>query len=273
MGQCMKRFLTGIALLCLTVVPAAAQSLFGQKTDYATVALHSGVEGKDGTRVAALRMELKQGWKTYWRIPGDSGVPPHFDWTGSENLQSVTTTWTVPHVFEAYGDRTIGYKNRMVVPLTLTPEDPTQPIRIRLNFTYGVCADICIPAGQEFALDIPPGAAEDGGYFIERAMAEKLGPAPENAVRQAHCQIVTQDGETRLFVGLQLSEPFAHPPTIIGEATGATIGKFDAQLQEGGVIAMARIAANDGAWIDRSTLRLTVLGDGRGMVITGCGTA
>lgn len=264
------RILTGLVMVCLFAMPAAAQSLFGQKTDYATVALHSGVKGEGDTRIAVLRMELKQGWKTYWRIPGDSGVPPHFDWTGSENLASATTTWTVPHVFETYGDRTIGYKTRMVVPLTLTPDDPTKPIRIRLNFTYGVCADICIPAGQEFALDIPPGAPEDGAYFVTRAMAEKLGPADEGTVQQALCEIVAQDGETRLYVGLKLTEPFSYPPTIIGEATGATVGKFDTQLSEGGVIAMARIAANDGAWIDRSTLRLTVLGDGRGMVINGC---
>jgi DsbC/DsbD-like thiol-disulfide interchange protein len=273
----MKRFFTGLTMIGLTVIaatlPAAAQSLYGQKTDYAAVTLHSGVEGKGGARVGVLRMELKQGWKTYWRIPGDSGVPPHFDWTGSQNLRSATTTWTVPDVFEAYGDRTIGYKTRMVVPLTLTPEDPTQPIRIRLNFTYGVCADICIPAGQEFALDIPPGAPEDGAYFIERAMAERLGRAPEGAVRQARCEIVAQDGETRLYVSLQLTEPFARAPTIIGEATGATIGRFDAQLRQGGVIAVARIAASEGAWIDRSSLRLTVLGEGRGMVIHGCGGA
>lgn len=257
-------------MLCLLAAPASAQSLFGQKTDYATVALHSGIEGEDNTRIAVLRMELKQGWKTYWRIPGDSGVPPHFDWTGSENLRSATTTWTVPHVFETYGDRTIGYETRMVVPLTLTPEDPAKPIRVRLNFTYGVCADICIPAGQEFALDIPPGAPEDGAYFIERAMTDRLAPATLGAVQEARCEIVSNEGETRLFVGLSLADPFSRAPTIVGEATGATIGRFDAQLQQDGVIAMAPISANEGAWIDRSTLRLTVLGDGRGMVITGC---
>lgn len=257
-------------MLCLMASPAVAQALFGQKTDYATVTLHSGVEGEGGTRIAALRMELKQGWKTYWRIPGDSGVPPHFDWTGSENLLSATTTWTVPQVFETYGDRTIGYKTRMVVPIALTPEDPTRPIRIRLNFTYGVCADICIPAGQEFALDIAPGAPEDGAYFVQRAMTDKLRPAAAGTVDQARCQIVAQDGQTRLFVGLQLADPFATPPTIVGEATGATIGRFETRLDQNGIIAMAPIAATEGAWIDRSTLRLTVLGEGRGMVIKGC---
>lgn len=260
-------------MLCAASVPAAAQTLFAQTTDYATVALHSGVEGDDGTRVALLRMELRDGWKTYWRIPGDSGIPPHFDWTDSENLSTAKTAWTVPQVFETYGDRTIGYKTRMIVPITLTPEDPTKPIRIRLNFTYGVCADICIPAGQEFALDIEPGAPQDGAYFVERANADRLGPPPIGAVQQVQCQIVAEDGETRLYVGMQVADAFTRPPTIIGEATGATIGRFDTQLQQGGLIAMARVATNEGAWIDRSTLRLTILGDGRGMVINGCASS
>lgn len=269
----MKWVLTVLAAFCLLHGGAQAQTLFGQKTDYATIAFHTGVPGENGARIAALRMEMQPGWKTYWRIPGDSGVPPHFDWAGSENLESATTTWTIPQVFHLPGDRTIGYKTRMVVPLTLTPKDPTKPIKVRLNFTYGVCADICIPAGEDIAVDIPPGAPEDGAYFIERAMADRLAPPAEGAVRQATCQIVTQDGEMRLFVGLRMAEPFVSPPTIIGEATGATIGRFDAHLREGGVIAMARVDAGEGGWIDRSALRFTVLGDGRGMVITGCDAA
>ncbi len=268
----MKWFVKSLVVIgAMSVAMAAqAQALFGQKTDYATVAFHTGVQGENGARVAALRMELKQGWKTYWRIPGDSGVPPHFDWAGSENLKSATTTWTVPSVFEAYGDRTIGYKTRMVVPLTLTPQDPTQPIRVRLNFTYGVCADICIPAGQEFAVDIPPNAPEDGAYFIERAMAERLRPASAQEAEPAKCEIVREGKETRLFVGLTFPEPFNRPPTILAEAPGATFGRFDARQQDGGIIAMARVLDTEGGWIDRSALRFTVLGDGRGMVITGC---
>lgn len=269
----MKWFLTSLASLCFLCAPAQAQSLFGQKTNYATIAFHTGVPGEDGARIAALRMEMKPGWKTYWRIPGDSGVPPHFDWTGSENLKSAKTTWTVPDVFHLPGDRTIGYKTRMVVPLTLTPEDPDKPVKVRLNFTYGVCAEICIPAGEQIAVDIAPGAPEDGAYFIERALANRLGPPDDGAVHQATCEIVTGDGDPRLFVGLRLAEPFASPPTIIGEATGATIGRFDTHLREGGIIAMAPINPGDGGWIDRSTLRFTVLGDGRGMVITGCTAA
>ena len=101
-------------------------------------------------------------------------------------------------------------------------------------------------------------------------MAEKLGAPADGDVRQARCEIVAQDGETRLYVGLQLAKAFTRAPTIVGEAIGATVGKFDTQLRDGTVVAMARVAAKDGAWIDRSTLRLTVLGDGRGMVITGC---
>ncbi len=56
--------------------------------------------GADRTSLrAGIELRLATGWKTYWRYPGDSGVPPRFDFSKSTNVKSVTVRWPAPHRF------------------------------------------------------------------------------------------------------------------------------------------------------------------------------
>ena len=63
-----------------------------------------------------------QGWKTYWRMPGDAGIPPQFDWSGSQNVKSVEVLWPAPQRFIDSGGETVGYKDRVVFPLRIVPD-------------------------------------------------------------------------------------------------------------------------------------------------------
>jgi DsbC/DsbD-like thiol-disulfide interchange protein len=76
---------------------------------------------ENGGHMAAVELQLAPGWKTYWRSPGDAGIPPSFDWSGSENVKSVRLHWPAPEVFEANGMQTIGYHERLVLPVEITP--------------------------------------------------------------------------------------------------------------------------------------------------------
>lgn len=269
----MRRILATLLTLSAIFLPgihAQAQSLFSQETDYATLTLHSGYSDGDD-RVAGLRLELTDGWKTYWRIPGDSGVPPRFDWSGSENLSDVSMSWSMPEVFRAYGDLTIGYTTRMVVPLRLTPKDPAKPIRVRLNFSYGVCREVCIPAGQDLSLDIPANAEEDGRYFIDEAMRDRLKPATKDQASVVNCS-VEGAGDRRVFKAeLQVADPFDAPPVMLVEGPeGVWFGRVKTALTDTGVTALGPVEVAETAWINRSDLKLTVLGDGRGFVLKSC---
>lgn len=273
----MFRFLVcSLALLAMAVsaAPVTAQGLFGQKTDYASVYLHSGRAMEDGGRKAALRVELKSGWKTYWRNPGDTGIPPHFDWAGSANLKAVAIAWPTPIVFDTYGSRTIGYKERMILPLLLTPDNPAKPISVRLNFTYGICRDICIPAQQDIALEIAPGAPEDGGYFLDRAAATAPQSA-RNAGLVAHECKVEGAGEKRRFTAaLSVNQPFLSTPVIVAEGPdGVWFGPVATSVRDGVLVGEGPVETEAGRWIDRASLRLTVLGPERAVSLKGCATA
>lgn len=112
-------------------------------------------------RIAGVHVQLDDDWKTYWRAPGDAGgIPPHFDWSGSRNVARADVLYPAPgRLKDAYG-QSVGYKHEVLFPVVLTPKDPSKPMHLRLNFAYGVCKDICIPA--EAQLEMQVGAVSVG---------------------------------------------------------------------------------------------------------------
>ena len=111
-----------------------------------------------GKPVAAVEIGLAEGWKTYWRFPGDAGgVPPGFDWEKSENVANVTVLYPAPKRMTDESGITLGYKGGVVFPLEVVAKDPGKPVNLKLTLDYGVCKDICIPVQAEHALDVPPG--------------------------------------------------------------------------------------------------------------------
>ncbi len=79
---------------------------------------------------AGIEIRLAPKWKTYWRTPGDTGIPPYFDWSGSENLKSAEVMYPVPGRFQDPTGMTIGYKSQVTLPVLLTAEDPLKPIKL-----------------------------------------------------------------------------------------------------------------------------------------------
>lgn len=114
------------------------------------------------TQSAGVEIRLAPATKTYWRYPGDSGLPPHFDFSGSRNVKSVTVRWPAPQRLADESGVTIGYKHDVVFPLAIVPEDPNKPVTLRLKLYYGACEKICVPADAKAELTLDgPGAFAD----------------------------------------------------------------------------------------------------------------
>ncbi len=125
-----------------------------------------------GAWTAGLEIKLAEGWKTYWRLPGDSGVPPQFDWSRSTNLAAVTIGWPAPRRFSDAAGEAIGYHDLIVLPLRVDPADPQKPIGLALSLFYAVCKDICIPVQVELTVEIDPrgrGSAADQALLADFA--------------------------------------------------------------------------------------------------------
>lgn len=102
--------------------------------------------------VAGVQVKLADGWKTYWRYPGDSGLPPRFDWSGSRNLKEARVLWPAPVRLLDSAGTSIGYKKEVVFPVLIEPVRAAEPVELKLKMEFAVCADICIPAEAELQL-------------------------------------------------------------------------------------------------------------------------
>jgi DsbC/DsbD-like thiol-disulfide interchange protein len=111
-------------------------------------------ETSDGAWTAGLEITLADGWKTYWRMPGESGIPPQFDWSASANLKSVAIGWPAPRRYHDAAGETIGYTTRVVFPLRIEPVNGAKPVNAVLSLFYAVCKDICIPVKADLALQL-----------------------------------------------------------------------------------------------------------------------
>lgn len=126
------------------------------RSAHSSIRLLDGGPASDGNRLMGIEIALARDFKTYWRDPGDSGLPPVFDWSASVNVKSVAVEWPVPHRFDDSAGSSIGYSEDVVLPIVVTPLDPSRPMTLRLKADYAVCSTICIPGRGETALAVDP---------------------------------------------------------------------------------------------------------------------
>lgn len=247
--------------------PATAQSL----DEIARVDVLPGWETPDGTHMAGLRVTLAPGWKTYWRAPGDAGIPPHFTWSGSSNIAGAQFHWPVPQVFHQLGMRSIGYHDSVVIPIELTPTAPGEPIRMAGELNIGVCEEICVPVGLSFAADLPLAGTRDGA--ITASLINQPMTAAEAGVGDVTCAVSPSD------TGLQVTATMQVPLTgtneeVVIEAGDPYIWVSEPAVTRSGaqLSATATMVHSSGQAfaLDRSAVRITVISATGAVDIQGC---
>ena len=255
-----------LALLALAAAPATAQP-----ADVARVELLPGWRTGAGTHMAALSITLAPGWKTYWRAPGDAGIPPRFDWRGSENLRGVAVHWPAPSIFTLGGYQTVGYADRVVLPLEITPSRAGAPVSLAGEVELGVCETVCVPITVGLSATLPAGGGADPRILA--ALAQRPDTAREAGVGSVACTVSPIADGLRLTARIDLPE-IAGEEAVVVELPDPSVWVSPAETaREGGTLTgRADLVPASGApfALDRSDVRLTVLGGGRAVEIDGC---
>jgi DsbC/DsbD-like thiol-disulfide interchange protein len=153
---------------------------------------------------AGIEIKLKPGWHTYWRYPGDSGVPPRFSFSGSDNVATVKVLYPAPHAFTDDSGTTIGYKGNVIFPLRVFPRQKDQPVRLHLKIEYAVCEKLCVPAEANSVLTLP---GEAGANDTALAAAEAKVPQPVSAAEAGLTAQIVSDDKRKPLVYVDLSAP------------------------------------------------------------------
>lgn len=263
-----KRILTAAALaLTSFALPAQAQSV----GDLLKVEFLPGWKTETGTHMGGLRLKLAPGWKTYWRSPGDAGIPPEFDWSGSANIRNLQIHWPKPEVFDFNGMRTIGYSHEVVLPVEIWPVRAGDPVEVQAHVGLGICRDICVPASVSFGAQMASG----GGPVAPIAQALKARPQTprEAGVARHGCRIEPANRGLSLEVEIDMPK-LGTSEVLVVETADPRIWVSETEVQRKGnrLIAVADLVSptRQPFALDRSGLRVTVLAEGRAVEINGC---
>jgi DsbC/DsbD-like thiol-disulfide interchange protein len=197
-----------VSIVACVVALAASDSPFAQaraqesspwvSDKYSSLRLLSGLpQGK--TQLAGIEITMKPGWKTYWRTPGDSGIPPRFDFSKSDNVETVTVLWPAPQRFpDGAGGHSIGYSEVIVLPLMVTRKDANAPAILRANVDYAVCEKLCVPVRADTELNLSrTSPLINGKLAVAVTSVPKLAKLGEGDLT---IQAVRREGEKKVVV-------------------------------------------------------------------------
>ncbi len=172
-------------LIAITSSAFAANSNWykAQNSQFRLISASRVSNTKKDRLIAGVEIQLADGWKTYWRSPGD-GLATEIDMSASENVAEARILWPVPKRFDgAGGVASYGYKHSVVLPILLKPSNPNKAVFLRAELVYGVCADICIPVEGTAELNIP---LEDDSEYAA-VLANALGQVPKKQTEGVNC--------------------------------------------------------------------------------------
>lgn len=255
--------------LAIASLPAAAQDM--QHLDNMDARLLSGWQIANGKHMAGLQLLLAPGWKTYWRSPGEAGIPPLFNWSGSENVKSVLVHWPAPTVFQTNGLQSIGYHNAITLPLEVTALDPAKPIRLHATVDLGICREICLPASLDLTTDLSGKGAPDS--TIESALAAQPKDASKVGLTSISCTVDPIKDGLKITAKIQLP-PQGSTETVAFETDQPEIWVAEAKTTRSGgtLVSVTDMVPPSGApfAMDRSKIKITVIADDRAVEIRGC---
>jgi len=158
--------------LALVLASAPARAVDSFSTDWAAGAKSQARLIAAGPDLAGFEIALAPGAITYWRDPGDSGLPPTLDFSGSDNVASVEPKFPAPkRIKEADGGEAFGYDGGVVFPLVIKPRDPAKSVTLRLDADFAVCEKVCLPAKARLTLTLPASGLSPHAGAIDAALA------------------------------------------------------------------------------------------------------
>ena len=253
--------------LALTAFPA----LSGPTDHDTTLTVLSGWTAPDGSQMVGLRIDMAQGWKTYWRAPGDAGIPPQVSWAGSQNIASAAFHWPVPEVFYEGNLRSIGYTETVTVPMQIYPDTNGREMRLSGTLDIGVCDEICVPVSLPFDVAITPSTTRDAA--IVAALVNRPATASEARIGSVTCAIEPASDGVQITARVDVPST-VQPQAVIVETADPMIWVSEPDMTRAGRTLTAQAdlihVTGDPFMVDRSGIRITLLSGGAAVDIQGC---
>lgn len=264
--------LAALATCATALYAAPVHAQFEGRTadDVVRVSFLPGWRMPNGNHMAAIHIELAPGWKTYWRAPGEGGVPTVLRLTEAEGVTGLAIHWPRPEVFVTNGMRSIGYRDDVVLPVEFAL-DAEGSVAIAGRIDMGVCLDVCMPVTLEMVGMLPP--VTERVREIGLALSDRPLTAAEAGAGPARCAVEPISDGLRVTVSATLP-PTGNDETVVVEHRDPQIWVSEAVTRrDGGTIRATAdvVPADSGPFaLDRSDLRITVIGTRMAVELDDC---
>jgi len=254
----------------LTAAPALAEFEGQTADDVVQVSFMPGWRLPNGNHMAAIHIALAPGWKTYWRAPGEGGVPTVLRLTEAEGITGMAIHWPRPEVFFTNGMRSIGYRDDVVLPVEFALSE-TGTVEITGRVDMGVCLDVCMPITLDLEGFLPPVTTRV--REIGLALSDRPMTATEAGAGRATCAIEPISDGLRVTVSAPVPST-GNDETVVVEHRDPQIWVSEAATRrEGGTIrgTVDVVPADSGPFaLNRSDLRITVIGSRMAVELDDC---
>ena len=265
--------LLATALLGLIVPGARARAAASEWAinPHGAARLIAAVEatGSSAQLDVGLQLRLTPGWHTYWRTPGDAGIPPTIDWRGSENMASAAIAWPAPRRLPPLGGlETLGYEDGVVLPISVTLLHPSAALHLHAEVDYASCKDVCIPYHASLDLVLPPGLARPGPEASLIAAARARVPGDLAAAQLKLFGAVVEPAKEGAVLSVRLTSagtPLRAPDLFVEGAGDGSPARPDVTLSSGDDVATLRVPIRHvtADVLSRTVLRLTFVDGAR----------
>ena len=165
-----------LRLIALIAVTFTAAPAFAAATDWQEIA--PGVNARlissdtltDGLTLAGLELDMPDNTNTYWRIPGETGIPTEFDFSASTGVIEPIVHWPYPEIDRSRGYIDYAYYGQVVLPFEFEAEEAGAVLDVAV--ILGICSDICVPTTAKFTLPLTFTAPDSAQSIrLDQAMA------------------------------------------------------------------------------------------------------
>ncbi|WP_162245154.1 protein-disulfide reductase DsbD domain-containing protein [Devosia sp. Root436] len=217
--------------------------------------ISSGQIKPDGTTLIGLEIAMPETNKTYWRVPGETGLPTELDFSGSSGVRDHEILWPYPTRHETADYLDYVYFGPTILPVRLNVE-PDAP-QIELSAVLGVCSDICVPAQARFSLPLDDAAPDKpNGLRIRQALATTPMDWPGDPQPVGNVELWSDAG----MLAVELADDDLDPASLIAATdSGEPLFGTPQKSPEPNLVLIPILGKADEMDLENQPVRLTFL--------------
>ena len=240
---------------------------------YGRISIIDDVIHEDKTIIIGLKINLKEGWKTYWRHSGTTGLPTVINIEKIPDMEDFKILWPKPEVQESDGDISLIYKNEILIPIVIKLNNKNLPYLFKLNADFGVCKNICIPVKKYLTFEIKNSKISSRKDALENALNKVPKSSSDSTLGNLSCSVNTNAGQTFLKFSAKLSDPFFESWSILEYGTDMiALLKTKKHISDQKLFFETAIDRSQKKYlfIDKSKFKLTIISKDKSLLFLGC---